>query len=153
MASVDDDAVATASASASASAIAAANQEDVLELMSAPAGATSTGAPPQQIALTQPLFEIFHDAEHFKSYSDENGKMRWRCGWCNIEFAGHNATKALYHIMRVKNKGIRPCKGSIPDAHYKRYIELYERKMGAKSTKAGKCYDCFLCCFCEKYLY
>ena len=55
MASDDDDPV------ASASAIAAAHQEDVLALMNAPAGATSTGAPQQEALLT--LLELFHDTE------------------------------------------------------------------------------------------
>ena len=146
MASDDDNAVATASASA----VATANQEDVLALMSVPVGATSTGTPqPQHEAALPPLIEVFHDTEHFTTYLSKDGKTRWRCGWCNIEFAGHNATKALYHIVRVKSKGIRVCNATIPDFHYKRYFELYEKKMRAKSTKAGKCYDCFLCCFCE----
>ena len=74
MASNDDEAV------ASASVIAAAHQEDVLALMNAPVGATSTGAL-QQEALP-PLIEIFHDTEHFSTYFDENGKPRWRCHWC-----------------------------------------------------------------------
>ena len=138
-------------ADASASAIATANQEDVLALMNVPAGSRSTDTPRQE-ALPL-LFEIFHDREHFTTYIDNNGKPRWRCGWCNVDFAGHNATKALYHIIKVKNKGIRVCNASIPDLHYKRYFQLYEKKMGAKSTKAGKCCACFLCCFDEYYLY
>ena len=137
----DDDAVATASA------IATANQEDVLALMSVPVGATSTGTSEQEAL--PPLLEIFHDTEHFPTYPNDNGKTCWRCGWCNTEFAGHNATKALHHIVRVKNKGIRVCDASIPELHFKRYFELYEKKMGAKSTKAGECYDCFLCSSCE----
>ena len=124
--------------------IAAAHQADVLALMNAPVGATSTGAL-QQEALP-PLIEIFHDTKHFSTYFDENGKPRWRCHWCNVHFAGHNATKALHHIVKVKGKGIRVCNESIPVCHYKRYIELFEKKMGAKSTKAGKCDACLNCC-------
>ena len=30
---------------------------------------------------------------------------------------------------------------------------IVQNKMRAKSTKAGKCYVCFHCCFCEYYLY
>ena len=129
MASDDDNPV------ASASAITAAAQEDVLALME------TTGT--QQEALP-PLLELFRDTEHFSTYFDNDGKPRWRCGWCNVDFAGHNATKALHHIVRVKGKGIRVCDAQLPAPHYKRYFQLYEKKMGAKSTKAGKCKGMFV---------
>ena len=59
MASDDDEAVDFASN------IAAAHQEDVLALMNAPVGATSTGALRQEAL--PPLIEIFHDTEHFST--------------------------------------------------------------------------------------
>ena len=124
----------------SASAAAAVQQEEVVALMNAPVGAAAMQT--QQEALP-PLAEVFHDIEHFSCFTDANGKPRWRCNWCHDDFGGHNASKALYHVAKVARKGIKVCPAAIPDNHYKRYYNLYEKKMGAKSTKAGKCYVYF----------
>ena len=86
----------------------------------------------------EPLTEVFNDREHFELFWDLAQKPRWRCLWCNHDFGGHNATKALNHVCRVSAKGIKPCQGNIPPAHLKRYITLYEKKQGAKSRKKGE---------------
>ena len=134
MASDDDDGVLSASAAA------AVQQEEVVALMNAPVGAAAMQT--QQEALP-PLAEIFHDKEHFSCFTDESGKPRWRCNWCQQHFGGHNASKALYHVAKVARKGIIVCPRVIPDTHYKRYYNLYERKEGDKSKKSGKSYIYF----------
>ena len=117
---------------------AAANQNDVLAVMNASVGdsamcmATSTA--PEALP---PLVEIFHDREHFETFH-EDGKPRWRCHWCGEDFGGHNATKCLAHVCKVTGKGIKACTANIPKNHYKRYYDLYEKKMGAKGKKNGK---------------
>ena len=130
MASDDNDGVVSASTAA------AVQQEEVMALINTPVGAAAMQT--QQEPLP-PLTAIFHDTEHFSIFYDENGKPRWRCHWCQEHFGGHNATKCLYHVVKVKGKGIKACTFIIPDNHYKRYYNLFEKKMGVKSTKAGKC--------------
>ena len=88
--------------------------------------------------ILEPLAEVFNDKEHFELFWDLGQKPRWRCLWCNNDFGGHNATKALYHVCRVVGKGIKSCPGNIPPAHLKRYITLFEKKQGAKSRKNGE---------------
>ena len=133
MSSEDDDGVVAASEAA------AVNQEAVLTTMNAPVGAAAL----LSAAITlEPLVEIFHDTEHFRTFYDNDEKPRWQCLWCTEDYGGHNATKCLHHAARIRGKGIKICSGDIPDNHYKRYYNLYEQKMGAKSKKNGKC--CFL---------
>ena len=134
MASDDDDGVVSASAAA------AVQQEEVVALMNAPVGAAAMQT--HQEALP-PLAEIFHDTDHFACFFDANGKPRWRCNWCKENYGGHNASKALYHVAKVARKGIMVCPEIIPDIHYKRYYNLYEKKSGARSKKSGKCYIYF----------
>ena len=38
----------------------------------------------------------------------------WKCRWCSDVFVPVHATRALYHVIRFKGGGIKPCKASIP---------------------------------------
>jgi hypothetical protein len=47
----------------------------------------------------------------------EKNPTGWKCLWCSDVFVPVHATRALYHVIRFKGGGIKPCKASIP-AHY-----------------------------------
>ena len=131
MSSDDDDGDATRGGSEREAAFV--NQERNASLMTT--SVSAAGSAPETLS---PLTEIFDDHDHFEKYFDDNRKARWRCLWCNEDFAGHNATKCLRHVVKVTGMGIKICTASIPGMHYKRYYNLYERKLGAKSQKKGK---------------
>ena len=96
-----------------------------------------------------PLFKIFHNHEHFKTFQ-QDGKPQWCCHWCGEDFGGHHATKRLAHVSKAKvtGEGIKPCTAAIPKIHYIRYYDLYEKKkMGAKGKKNGKL--CIYSMYCK----
>jgi hypothetical protein len=43
------------------------------------------------------LNKIWDDG-HLVCYLDDNQKKRWRCLWCNENYAGWHATNALIHF-------------------------------------------------------
>ena len=47
-------------------------------------------------------------------YIVKNPPTGWKCLWCSGVFVPVHATRALYHVNRVKGGGIKPCKASIP---------------------------------------
>jgi hypothetical protein len=73
---------------------------------------------------------IFDD-DMIEKYSDNDGKPRWRCKWCNTTFAGWNATKAIRHVNKIRGMDIKVCKVRIDAEHTKRYsciLKESERK-------------------------
>ena len=82
------------------------------------------------------LNSIFDDPECTK-FQDEDGRRRWRCGWCTKEFAGWNATKALQHLNKITKVDITPCKGKINNASAQRYRSLYDLQQQKKRKNAS----------------
>jgi hypothetical protein len=66
--------------------------------------------------------------DHFRRIMDENGNVRWKCLWCDTTFSGWNATKALYHVVRVRGFDIAPCSSKILDVAATKYKALYDGK-------------------------
>jgi hypothetical protein len=62
-----------------------------------------------------------YDDDMVEKYLDKEGKQRWKCKWCNMEYAGWNATKVIRHLNKVPGKDIRPCKVRIDDEHKRKY--------------------------------
>ena len=69
---------------------------------------------------------IFED-DMIEKYSDNDGKPRWRCKWCNTSFAGWNATKAIRHVNKVRGMDIKVCKVRIDVEHTRRYQYLMKQ--------------------------
>jgi hypothetical protein len=42
---------------------------------------------------------IFKD-KYLSKFQDDKDVRKWRCGWCEKEFSGWNATKALQHLSK-----------------------------------------------------
>jgi hypothetical protein len=40
------------------------------------------------------------DDSHLICYMDDKNKKRWKCLWCNENYAGWHATKALIHLAK-----------------------------------------------------
>jgi hypothetical protein len=72
------------------------------------------------------LSSIFDD-DMISKYSDENGKPRWKCLWCNGTFGGWNATKALAHVTKTKKVDIKTCTSKIDNFHEERYKLLCDK--------------------------
>lgn len=95
--------------------------------------AAAAQAPPPQLPELglAPLARIFDDPKINAVYTD-NGKEAWKCGWCNVTFQPKHATRALIHVNKVRNKGIKICPALIPDEHRERYRKLYESTLERK---------------------
>ena len=98
---------------------------------------TAATAAASTAARLPPLHQILDDTEHFTPFVNAAGLKRIRCRWCDKDFV-HNATKVLFHVCRVKNKGVAPCLGCIPDHHMQRYLDLHHKKDTRKNQRAGK---------------
>jgi hypothetical protein len=71
---------------------------------------------------------IFDD-KYCTKFHDEKGKRKWRCGWCEKEFSGWNATKALQHLTKQLKVHIQPCKGKIVEEYVVKYRTFLQRAL------------------------
>jgi BED zinc finger len=74
------------------------------------------------------------DDSHLLCYFDDNQKKRWRCLWCNENYSGWHATKALIHLAKELKMDIAPCKAYLPDEDAKTYCAVFDRYMAKKSS-------------------
>ena len=123
----------------------AAGQDAIIDLMNTTAvsGAASGDATAAEDTILPLLAKTLDDTDHFRSYVNDRGKKRLVCLWCNKECS--NVTKLLCHVNKVAGEGVAICKATIPDQIKKRYFDLLERKMGARSRRNGEYILFFLC--------
>jgi hypothetical protein len=88
-------------------------------------------APVESVASLPSLNSIW-DSDKIEKLLDKKGGMTWKCGHCVSIFAGHNATKCLYHVCCEKGENIRPCSGTIPTEYRRMYNELMKKKKEKK---------------------
>ena len=55
------------------------------------------------------MTSIWDDVK-IKKTTSEDGKRTWNCGYCKSSFSGHNATKAVARVCRMKGQDIAGCK-------------------------------------------
>jgi hypothetical protein len=68
--------------------------------------------------------------------TDEKGKKCWKCHWCGKTFkGGHNASKAVFHLAKVKGRDIQPCHVTIPSKFVNEYKAFWGAKCLEKSDK------------------
>jgi hypothetical protein len=71
-------------------------------------------------------------------YIEKNHPTGWKCLWCSDVFVPVHATRALYHVIRLKGRGIKPCKASIPANYLARYQAMRDDGSSkADSKKRG----------------
>jgi len=71
-------------------------------------------------------------------YIVKNSPTGWKCLWCSNVFVPVHATRALYHVNRIKGGGIKPCKASIPANYLARYQAMRDDGSNkADSKKRG----------------
>ena len=75
---------------------------------------------------------------------DSKSVAGWTCSWCPSAdghpqfFKSVNATKALYHVLKMNGGDIRRCLGVIPDDYMARYRDLYMRKLSAQEERTAR---------------
>jgi hypothetical protein len=68
--------------------------------------------------------------------TDKKGKKCWKCLWCGKSFkGGHNATKTVSHLAKVKGRDMQPCHVVIPNKHLSEYNAFWGAKLLEKSEK------------------
>lgn len=83
------------------------------------------------------IVSIFED-DMIKKYTDQDGKAKWKCKWCNGVFAGWNATKAICHLNKVAKQDIKLCRARIDASYQEVYKKLYDQlneKRGRTKSK------------------
>lgn len=69
------------------------------------------------------------DCDNVTLKPDDDGNLRWYCGWCGYSGAGKNATKALCHVLCKRGENVAICKRNlIADDAMMRYESLYNRQ-------------------------
>jgi hypothetical protein len=77
------------------------------------------------------LLTVWHDTKFSTHYNEDNGQADgWICGWCTGCFRPKHATRVLFHCLRIKGRGIKPCTALIPDKHLNRLQALYDTSVG-----------------------
>ena len=68
-----------------------------------------------------------------------DGKDGWICGWCDKFFKPFHATRAVWHLLKLKGMGIAVCKAAITDANRQLYQVLYDcTKKKSIAMKRGR---------------
>jgi hypothetical protein len=65
-------------------------------------------ATPDQQKGTQVHGSIYDD-DMVEKFVNNEGKLRWKCKWCNTEYSGWNATKVIRHLNKITGLDIHPC--------------------------------------------
>jgi hypothetical protein len=83
------------------------------------------------------LNKIF-DEPHLQCYLDSEQKKRWRCLWCNKNYTGWHATKALIHLAKVPKMDIAPCRAVLPDEEAQQYRSLFDQYMQKRASSQAQ---------------
>ena len=70
------------------------------------------------------------DDDHIRRLDEKN----WQCLWCNQNFQGTNATKALANVLEKKGMHIKSCYVAKDKAHTTIYQELQHYKQARKDV-------------------
>ena len=108
--------------------------EDTVGFFASIAAAAGLGAD----ALLPPLKTIF-DCDMIQKgvVVNDNDKVGWHCLWCGNNFFPVHATRALFHVLKIKQGGIAICSGEVDEAHLQRYHVLHQ-SLSEKPPKARK---------------
>ncbi len=71
-----------------------------------------------------PLMSIL-DCAYISSIAGEGGKSGWECGWCGLKFFPKHASRALRHVLKIKNHDIA-IKAVIPAGCQALHLNLHE---------------------------
>jgi len=88
---------------------------------------TSSNAELQQI-------RVIWDCDYIEKSGRRGSSEKWTCKWCGLDHKRWNASKALYHVLKLKgNYHVKNCKANIPKAYYQRYLTLLKDKSDLKT--------------------
>jgi hypothetical protein len=77
-----------------------------------------------------PSLKSVFDCPYIKIKTVNDGKDRWECGWCGKICAPRHASRALWHVLKIKRGDIAVCKVSVLDKFQTRYQALYDSGRG-----------------------
>jgi hypothetical protein len=75
---------------------------------------------------------------HLECYLDKEPKKRWRCLWCNKNYGGWHATKAVIHLAKAPKMDIAPCKALIPDEEATKYRVVFDRYIQKRAVSQAQ---------------
>ena len=76
------------------------------------------------------------DHVHNKGEGTSTKDPKVECKYCSAKFHG-GATRILFHLLGVKNKGVQPCSGEIPDKVLKQLQTEWEGRQKTAKTRGG----------------
>lgn len=87
--------------------------------------------------------ENIWECDKIEKFNAPDGKPRWRCLWCNADFAQWNFTKALLHVTKARSNHIKPCSAFISPSYAQLYDDLLQRtqKKRKASTDRAELYQ------------
>jgi len=66
-----------------------------------------------------PLISSIWEDDHLHKISLD--KPRWKCDWCQYTGSGFNASKALWHVTKVRGKDVKLCSRKIEPAYQQQF--------------------------------
>jgi hypothetical protein len=87
----------------------------------------------------QPSVLSVWDFAHVQKHGSPKDNPTWSCLWCNQKFKQWNATKVLYHLVKVPGMNVSTCKG-VHDIQsktlYKSLLKDKDKVMANSETRA-----------------
>lgn len=83
-----------------------------------------------------PVKSIWELKEGVSKYVTDDGKARWRCRFCNQDFASHHATKVLRHWLGGQD--IHKCRAKIPTEFLSELVAFSSLRTNEKSSRKRK---------------
>ena len=68
-------------------------------------------------------------------------KKAWLCKWCNKTFIPEHGTRALKHVLKIKDGGIGTCSAIVNEPFLSRYQELYQKKDNTSAARKRSAID------------
>jgi hypothetical protein len=65
----------------------------------------------------------------------KNSPNGWECFWCEDVFVPVHATRALFHVLWLREGGIKPCKAAIPANYLAQYQALRDKGESRSDSK------------------
>jgi Zn-finger protein len=78
------------------------------------------------------------DFDHIQRNGTAKGSQSWTCLWCNQTFKQWNATKVLYHLVKINGRNVRTCKATHDPKSKELYRSLLKEKEKSQTSMEGR---------------
>lgn len=104
---------------------------------STPAASVDVDSPPYLDEEEEAVSSVW-DFDHIQRNGTTKGSQTWTCLWCNQTFKQWNATKVLYHLVKINGRNVRTCKVTHDPKSKELYRVFLKEKEKSQTSMEGR---------------